>query len=49
MVIRHGDAIGQMIILKCLDPDPVIEVSPEDVDVTNRGATGGIVRDKTWD
>ena len=49
MVIRRGDAIGQMVILKCLDPDPVEEITPEEAGVTNRGATGGIVRDMTWD
>ena len=49
MVIMRGDAIGQMVILKCLDPDPVEEITPEEAGVTNRGATGGIVRDMTWD
>lgn len=51
MVIRRGNPIGQMIILKCLDPDPVEEIEPEEAGVTNRGASGGIVeqRMEKWD
>jgi len=51
MVIRRGDAIGQMIILKCLDPDPIEEIDLSEVDETNRGATGGIVDQgiEKWD
>ena len=51
MVIRRGDAVGQMIILKCLDPDPIEEIDLSEVDETNRGATGGIVEERInkWD
>ena len=50
LIIRHGDAIGQMIILRCLDPDPIEEVDKSMLVETNRGETGGIVKErKTWD
>ena len=39
--IMHGQPIGQMIVLKCLDIE-VEEVRARYADHTNRGATGGI-------
>lgn len=49
IIIRRGDAVGQMVILKNLTPTGIEEIPLEDVPETNRGATGGIVRDMTWE
>lgn len=41
-IIRKGDAIGQMIILKNLTPTGIEEIEKETVADTNRGESGGI-------
>ncbi len=48
-IIRRGDAIGQMIILKNLAPTGIEEIDKEIVTETNRGESGGIVKELTAD
>jgi dUTP pyrophosphatase len=50
VTIEHGQAVGQMIFLKCLEPE-VDWIDLSEVDETNRGATGGIVDERInkWD
>jgi dUTP pyrophosphatase len=47
--IEHGQPVAQIVFLKISEPT-VEEVNREDIDSTNRGETGGIVKERrVWD